>query len=68
MTKNNENIEVIEEKYTKDAILRAEKLSWNKDVLNILLEDDKEYTLSEVEKIVNDFNTCLLYTSPSPRD
>lgn len=57
MTKNNESIEVIEEKYTKDAILRAEKLSWNKDVLNILLEDDKEYTLSEVEKIVNDFNT-----------
>lgn len=57
MTKNSENIEVIEEKYTKDAILRAEKLSWNKDVLNILLEDDKEYTLSEVEKIVNDFNT-----------
>ena len=57
MTKNNENIEVIAEKYTKDAILRAEKLSWNKDVLNILLEDDKEYTLSEVEKIVNDFNT-----------
>ena len=57
MTKNNENIEVIEEKYTKDAILRAEKLTWNKDVLNILLEDDKEYTLSEVEKIVNDFNT-----------
>ncbi len=57
MTKNNENMEVIEEKYTKDAILRAEKLSWNKDVLNILLEDDKEYTLSEVEKIVNDFNT-----------
>lgn len=57
MTKNNENIEVIEEKYTKDAILRAEKLSWNKDVLNILLEDEKEYTLSEVEKIVNDFNT-----------
>lgn len=57
MTKNNENTEVIEEKYTKDAILRAEKLSWNKDVLNILLEDDQEYTLSEVEKIVNDFNT-----------
>jgi len=57
MTKNSKDLEVIEEKYTKDAILRAEKLSWNKDVLNILLEDDKEYTLSEVEKIVNDFNT-----------
>lgn len=57
MTKNSKDLEVIEEKYTKDAILRAEKLSWNKDVLNILLEDDKEYTLSEVEKIVSDFNT-----------
>lgn len=57
MTKNSKDLEVIEEKYTKDAILRAEKLSWNKDVLNILLKDDKEYTLSEVEKIVNDFNT-----------
>lgn len=57
MTKNSKDLEVIEEKYTKDAILRAEKLSWNKDVLNILLEDYKEYTLSEVEKIVNDFNT-----------
>lgn len=57
MTKNSKGLEVIEEKYTKDAILRAEKLSWNKDVLNILLEDEKEYTLSEVEKIVNDFNT-----------
>ena len=57
MTKNSKDLEVIEEKYTKNAILRAEKLSWNKDVLNILLEDDKEYTLSEVEKIVNDFNT-----------
>lgn len=57
MTKNSKDLEVIEEKYTKDAILRAEKLSWNKDVLNILLEDEREYTLSEVEKIVNDFNT-----------
>ena len=57
MTKNSKDLEVIEEKYTKDAILRAEKLSWNKDVLSILLEDEKKYTLSEVEKIVNDFNT-----------
>ncbi|MET3616594.1 hypothetical protein ABID14_000214 [Peptoniphilus olsenii] len=44
-------------KYTKDAILRADKLVWNRDVLSILLEDDKEYTLNEVDKLVNDFNT-----------
>lgn len=43
-------------KYTKEAILRADKLVWNRDVLSILLEDDKEYSLDEVGKIVDDFN------------
>ena len=44
-------------KYTKSVILGADKLKWNRDVLAVLLEEDKEYTLDEVEKIVNDFNT-----------
>ena len=44
-------------KYTKSVILSADKLRWNRDVLAVLLEDDKEYTLDEVENIVNDFNT-----------
>ncbi len=43
-------------KYTKSVILGADKLRWNRDVLAVLLEDDKEYTLDEVEKIVDDFN------------
>lgn len=43
-------------KYTKSVILSADKLRWNRDVLAVLLEDDKEYTLDEVEKIVYDFN------------
>lgn len=43
-------------KYTKSVILSADKLRWNRDVLAVLLEDDKEYTLDEVEKIVDDFN------------
>ncbi|URN40905.1 hypothetical protein [Peptoniphilus genitalis] len=42
-------------KYTKSVILSADKLRWNRDVLAVLLED-KEYTLDEVEKIVDDFN------------
>lgn len=44
-------------KYTKTVILSADKLKWNRDVLAVLLEDDKEYTLDEVEKIVHEFNT-----------
>lgn len=43
-------------KYTKSVILSADKLRWNRDVLAVLLEDDKEYTLDEVERIVDDFN------------
>ena len=43
-------------KYTKSVILSADKLRWNRDVLAVLLEDDKEDTLDEVEKIVDDFN------------
>ena len=43
-------------KYTKSVILGADKLRWNRDVLAVLLEDDKEYTLDEVEKIVDDPN------------
>lgn len=43
-------------KYTKSVILSADKLRWNRDVLAVLLVDDKEYTLDEVEKIVDDFN------------
>ena len=43
-------------KYTKSVILSADKLRWNRDVLAVLLEDDKEYALDKVEKIVDDFN------------
>lgn len=48
-------------KYTKSVILSADKLRWNRDVLAVLLEDDKEYTLDEVEKIVDDFNKREVY-------
>ena len=44
------------DKYTKEAILKSEKLRLNRDVLSVLLESGKEYTLDEVEKIVQDFN------------
>ncbi len=48
-------------KYTKSVILSADKLRWNRDVLAVLLEDDKEYTLDGVEKIVDDFNKREVY-------
>lgn len=41
--------------YTKSQILKSDKFSNYYDVLNVVLDDDKNYTLEEVLKIANDF-------------
>ena len=41
--------------YTKSQILKSDKFSNYYDVLNAVLDDDKNYTLEEVLKIANDF-------------
>lgn len=41
--------------YTKSQILKSDKFSNYYDVLNVVLDDDKTYTLEEVLKIANDF-------------
>lgn len=56
MTEKTKATKVEVAKYTKSVILGSNKLKWNRDVLSVLLEDDREYTLDEVEKIVTDFN------------
>nr|DAI73272.1 MAG TPA: hypothetical protein [Caudoviricetes sp.] len=41
--------------YSKSQILKSDKFSNHYDVLNVVLDDDKTYTLEEVLKIANDF-------------
>ncbi len=41
--------------YTKSQILKSDKFSNYYDVLNVVLDDEKNYTLEEVLKIANDF-------------
>ena len=41
--------------YSKSQILKSDKFSNHHDVLNVVLADDKNYTLEEVLKIANDF-------------
>jgi len=43
-------------KFSKAQILGSKSLSFNKDVLMILLSSEESYTIDEVESIVNDFN------------
>ena len=41
--------------FTKDRIVASEKYVRYRDLLNVLLEDDKEYTDSEVQTAIDGF-------------
>lgn len=45
----------IENKFTKNQILASKKLSYSKDLINAILEEDKTYTLKEVETEINKY-------------
>ena len=42
-------------KFTKEQILNAKKLDYSKDVLQVVLEENKLYSKKELDKIVQDF-------------
>ncbi len=42
-------------KYTKAQIIKSAKYSNRRDVLSVLLQDDKEYSLDEVDTLINKF-------------
>lgn len=44
-----------ETKFVKSQIISSDKYKNRADLLNVLLEDDKEYTLLEIEKKLEDF-------------
>ena len=46
--------------FTKESLLNSKKYMFQKDLLNILLKDGKEYTLEEVDKKINEFKTGII--------
>lgn len=44
-----------EVKFTKDSIIRSEKYKNRADILNVLLEEGKEYTLDAVDVLIEKF-------------
>lgn len=59
MTKNkNEETEQVKEKetkYNKKQLVSSKKYSANRDLLQVLLQEDKTYTLKEVESKIKEF-------------
>ncbi|CAI3559524.1 hypothetical protein [Clostridium neonatale] len=46
---------VIDSKYTKQQILKSKRYSDKQDLINALLKDDTQYSISEVDELINNF-------------
>lgn len=45
----------VESLFSKEQILAAKSFKSRKDLLNTILSDDKEYTITTVERLIDDF-------------
>ena len=41
--------------YSKEQIISSKKYSNRKDILNVLLKDDEEYSFSRIDEIIEEF-------------
>ena len=67
MTSGNGQNYVVNENITKSGTVVGEVVSWN-NITNKLTIKDVTTTLATTDVLVGATSTCLLYTSPSPRD
>lgn len=52
----NEKSEITKENiFTKKQLILSKKYSDRKDLLNVLLEDNKSYSIKEVDKLIDNF-------------
>ena len=42
-------------KFPKEKLLKSQKYSNQKDVMNVILDDDKDYSFEEVDTKINEF-------------
>lgn len=55
-TKENKEIVTGEKKFTKNSILNSKKFISRKVLLSILLDEEKKYTIKEVEEILEKYH------------
>lgn len=48
-------LETKEIKFSKEQILKSKKYENERDVINALLKEDKKYSFSDIDKLINDF-------------
>lgn len=58
MAKEDEQAAEIVSGFTKEQFMQSRQWQGiDKDVLSVVLEDDKTYTIAEAKKLINQFNT-----------
>ena len=53
--KKEKSVNEIEILFSKEQILKSNRFKDKRDILSVLLEDDKKYKLSDVESMIVDF-------------
>ncbi len=53
--KNTKVVSQVEIKYSKEQIVNSNKYKANVDLLNAILKNNRQYTLQEVNEIINNF-------------
>jgi len=51
-TKTKKDDEIL---YSKEQIITSKKYSNRKDILNVLLKDDEEYSFSKIDEIIEEY-------------
>ena len=51
-TKTKKDDEIL---YSKEQIIASKRYSNRKDILNVLLKDDEEYSFSKIDEIIENF-------------
>ena len=49
------NLVMDDNKYSKQQILKSKKYSDKQDLINALLKDDTQYSITEVDELINNF-------------
>lgn len=55
MKTSKKEIKNIEDKFSKEQIVKSKRFRNNIDLLNAILKENKQYTLKEVEEIIKNF-------------
>lgn len=54
-TKKEEKVQIQEDKFTKEQLVKSKMFSDRIDLLNALLKDNRNYSIKEVNEIINKF-------------